>query len=189
LCASYLLALKQYESEIIADILNEIDNENFNLRARLQHSQSLMTEIFLGFMFDKYEIKEQVILFINKKTEISKSILQPYFSDNYLRANEWKELYEKNIFNKETKQKVIYLSLLMEFEENNYPPLPDNVSGYRAGCIFVSHEWKNKDKKSEFLSFAEREKILSIKELEDITEKFEHNIQENSTFNFRFGLD
>ena len=73
----------------------------------------------------------------------------------------------------------------MEFENKFYPILPDNVFGYRAGCLFITHEWKYRNKKAEFLSFAENKQILSENEIIDITKEFESNILENSTFDFR----
>jgi len=181
----YLLELKQYESEIISEILKKCDDKHFYLSARLGHSRNHITEIFLGYMFDKYEIIEQIISFVSEKTKISKTILNPYFRTE-LNANEWKELYEKDIFTTKTKEKVMYLSMLLEFEEKNYPPLPNNVFGYRAGCIFVSHEWKNKNKKAEFMQFAEKKNILQKNKLIEITRKFESKIMENSTFDARF---
>lgn len=181
-----ILELKQYESDIITDILKNNDNEKFNLSARLQHSQCSVTDIFIDYMFDKYEIKEQLISFISSKAEISSSILNPYFRDDYLRSNEWKELGDKDIFKKATRQKVIYLAMLMEFEEDNYPPLPDEVFGLKAGCIFVSYEWNNKNKKSEFLDFAEKKKNLSKKDLTEITKTFDIAIHKQGVFDFRF---
>lgn len=181
----HILELKQYESEIISDILKNSDDKHFYLSARLGHSKNHITEIFLGYMFDKYEIIEQITSFVSEKTKISKTILNPYFRTE-LDANEWKELYEKDIFTTETKEKVMYLSMLLEFEEKHYPPLPDNVFGYRAGCIFVFHEWKNKNKKVEFMQFAEKKNVLQKNKLVEITKKFEYNLQENSTFDARF---
>jgi hypothetical protein len=181
----YILELNQYENEIIKYILKGHDDEYFNLSARLGHSQAYLTEIFLGYMFDKYEIKDQIIAFISEKTNISKSILNPYVKDE-LSSKEWKELYSKEIFNNNTKEKIVYLSMLLEFKEKNYPPLPDEVFGYRAGCIFVFHEWKNKNKKAEFLKFAEKKNILKKDRLIELTNIFEDNIQKHNTFDMRF---
>jgi hypothetical protein len=74
----------------------------------------------------------------------------------------------------------------MEFENIFYPPLEENVFGYRAGCIFVCHEWKNKNKKEEFLIFAENQKILLENEIKNITNDFEINMLKNNTFDYRF---
>ena len=181
----HISELKQYENDIIRDILKRSNDEHFYLSARLGHTTTRLTDIYMD-MFDKYEIKEQVISFISEKTKISKSILTPYFRTE-LEAEQWKELYEKDVFTKETKEKVMYLYMLLEFENKHYPPLPDNVFGYRAGCIFVFHEWESKNKKAEFLKFAESKNILEKNILLELTQKFEHILQEINTFDFRFG--
>ena len=177
----YILELKQYENEIIRDILKRHDDEHFILSTRLRWSQTKLTGIFLGCMFEKYEINKQIISFVSKKTGINESIFYRYLI-NELDSKKWIELYEKDIFTTETKEKVMYLSMLLKFEENNYPRLPENVFGFRAGCEFVFHEWKNKNKKTMFLKFAENENILEKYILIKLTNDFEDKIQEYSTF-------
>ena len=183
----HIIKLKEYESEIINDIIEMSGDNDFDLSARLGCSQDYITELFKDFMFDKNEIKEQVINYVSEKANISKSILNPYFR-NELSFEGWRELYEKNVFNDETKEKVIYLSMLLEFEEENYPPLPQTVMGYRAGCDFVFHEWKNKKKEIEFLEFAKKKNILPLSKTQKITKEFNNKILINNTSDFRIEI-
>lgn len=180
----HIIELKQYESEIVSDIVKQAGDKEFNLSARLSHSKNNISDIFLGYMFDKHEIKNQIIDYVSIKADISKSILNPYFNTE-LHYYQWTELYEKEIFNDKTKEKIIYLSMLLEFEEINYPLLGDNVFGYRAGCIFVFHEWENRNKETDFIRFAESKNILSLKQLKEITKKFNSMLLLNNMFDLR----
>lgn len=181
-----ILDLKKYETEIITDILRDSKDEHFNLSARLGHSQNYITDIFLGYMFDKNEVKNQIINFVNKKTGISCDILTPFFRLDYFKTNHWKELFEKDIFSESTKDRVKYLYMLYLFKEKHYPPLEDNIFGYKAGCIFIYHEWKNKNKEKEFLKFAKKHNLLNSSALNEITKGLNDSLLLNSKFDIRF---
>ena len=181
----HIVELKKYESEIINNIIDKVGANKFNLKARLSYSQMIIPDIFVSDMFDKHEIKNQIIDYISVKADINKSILNPYFNTE-LNYNEWRELYEKEIFCDITKDKVMYLSMLLEFEEIKYPPLADNIFGYRAGCIFIPHEWDYKNVEQEFIEFAKNKNILPRKKLEIITLEFNSILLEHSTSDIGF---
>ena len=175
-----IIELKKYESEIAYNIIEKSKDFEFNLRSRLNHSKKSIPNIFLENMFDRYEVKDQIIGYISEKADISKSILCPYFKGEH-RPEEWFELSEKGVFCDTTKEKVLYLSILLEFEEIKYPPLSDNILGYRAGCIFIPHEWNYKNIEQSFIEFAKEKNILSHKQLEVITKEFNNKLQHRSS--------
>lgn len=181
----HIAQLIEYETDIISDIIEKAGDKDFNLRARLINSKAEIVSIFLGYMFDKHEIKNQIIDFVSKKADISKSILSPYFNDEYT-SEEWQELYTKGVFNEVTRDKIIYLSMLIDFEQKEYPPQSDEIFGYRAGCLFIPYEWRNKNKEQKFMEFAEKADILPKNKLLEITEKFNIMLLKYSTLDVAF---
>lgn len=181
-----IVGLKEYEAEIIQDIFLIAGDREFDLSARLGHSKTDITQVFQGYMFEKREITEQVISYISRKADIRDSILSSYVREE-LKYYEWKELCDKRVFNEKTTEKVLYLSMLLEFEELKYPFSFDEhfEFGYKAGCIFVFHEWKNKNKEQEFLEFAEMKDFLPVGKVKDITNTFNDMLLEFSTFDIR----
>lgn len=181
----HIAKLIEYETDIISDIIEMARDSDFNLRARLLNSKTSIISIFLDWMFDKYEIKDQIIDFVSRKADISKSILNPYFTNEHT-SEEWQELYAKGVFNDSTKDKIIYLSMLIEFKKLEYPPLANEIFGYRAGCEFIYHEWKNKTAEQRFLKYAEQKGILQKNRLLEITKKFKTMLLEHSTLDIAF---
>ena len=115
-----IIALKQYEAEIIEDIINSNDDKtSIVLKARLENSQIEVTNIFLNWMFQKDEIKNQLIEYISNKANISKDILNPFFRVE-LNSEQWRELFNKDIFKQPTQDKIKYLYMLLSFEILNY---------------------------------------------------------------------
>lgn len=173
---SRIIELMTYESEIINDIIQSANNDDYILSARLGHSKVSIIDIFLDSMFTKNEIKSQVINYICNKSNISKSILNPFFKFDNLNADQWKELIEKDIFTEATKERIKYLYLLLKYEDTEFL-VNNNLYELRAGNFFVYHEWKNKNKSNLFLKFALNEKILPKESLFNITKEFDHILQ------------
>lgn len=175
-----IVALKQYEAEIIEDIINfKDDKTHIVLKSRLSMSQKGVTNIFLENMFQKDEIKNQLIEYISNHANISKGILNPFFRIE-LNSEQWRELFNKDIFKQSTHDKIKYLYMLLSFESLNY----NTDSLYTAGCLFVYHEWKNKNKEKEFLKYAVRLGLLSNEVLKELTKTFNEMLISIMTFDF-----
>ena len=94
-----------YENQIIKEILTNGKNpESANLISRLRYSTEPVSECFLGWTLIEKEVKEQIIRFINIKTELNEKVITPFVKLDYINSIGWVEMCEKGVFNDETKQ-------------------------------------------------------------------------------------
>lgn len=178
-----ILDLVEYETQIINEILTNGKNpENANLISRLRYSTEPVSECFLGWTFDPKEAKEQILSFIIKKTELNEAVINPFVRVDYIDSVGWIDLVEKEVFNDETKQKALFLALLLDFEQEYYPVTSKE---YEANGIWNFYEWRKNNGKNRFLEYAKKRKLMSIDEVEKIIELFDNDIIEWSSFDMR----
>lgn len=183
----FLQNLKNYEREIIADILEDGNTsiKDMYLAARLRTSTRCVSECFFNNMLNQKEIKQQIINYICLKTNLSTENIYPYIRLDYIKISGWKELLLTGIFYSTVSQKLIYYINLLEFIDKYYPDtiLESNIIvNYIPGETLVYHEWKKKGGKEKFLAYLYSSDILSSTTIESITKEFDKKLLEMSAF-------
>lgn len=175
-----LLDLIEYEAKIIRFIFEIKKDGSFNLSSRLSLSTDSVTQHYLGWVLDSNEIVKAIIVYISDKTGLSEGILNPYVRIE-LCGNEWLELANKNIFTKDTSDRVVYFSMLLDFEKEFYPYTVGRY-GYVAAVELVYYLWEKEGGKEKFCTYAKARGLLSIDTLNQITELFDKCLYSTYTF-------
>ncbi len=174
--------IAEYETNIITTILEyEKEIDKINITSRLTFSFDYVSKCFLSHVLGENKVKEQIISFIEKKTELDDSVISPYVRLDYIEAKGWFDLAEKGVFIKEYQSKIIFLGLLMEFEKLNYHFLSEE---YEPHGIFNFYEWFKNSGKERFIKFALDKAILKELEIISIAEMLDKQIVNWIAFDF-----
>lgn len=173
----------KYETEIIEDVLNNINDNDLYLNTGLMLYLCDLTNNYLACMFGNLkEISRYIVQYLTDKTHFSENLIIhstniEYAISNYYTHIDWYELLDNNVFPENIKHYIIYLSLLYEFESIYYCK-KDDAFDYEIGSILNLYEWKNKEANKKFIAFAKAKNILDKVELDRITQEFNNNLKE-----------
>ena len=171
--------LVKYETRIINEILtNAKYPESINLISRLRYSTVQISECFLNYTLDPKKVKQQIRSFIIQKTELKENIINPYVNVDHIDSLGWLELSERGVFDNETKLKTIFLAMLLDFQEKNYPDLME----YEAGRILNFYEWGQNNGKNMFVEYSKMRNLLTENNVLGIIQEFDIQIDEWRSF-------
>ncbi|WP_321287822.1 hypothetical protein [uncultured Sunxiuqinia sp.] len=172
-----------YEKDIISDILvNNDEVENVNLKSRLQYSIDSISNCFIGFTLNRESVGRQIVDFIIEKTTLSEGIIWKYVRIDELFSDNWFELAEKGVFDKDTEKIAIYLGLLLKFEHLYYG---QNSEEFEPGDILNYFEWEKNGARARFLEFVKDENILKKNDVIIISQSFDNDLIKNRSFDMR----
>lgn len=177
-------ALIDFESKVIKSLIDISEREKpsdrytydkkYVIGNRLHTSLKTMPEWFLENLFDRYEIAKQFVSYVSKHLEIPKEIFDVYYFEfcGY-DENKWLCLSEKGFFEGETKDKIYYLVMLLEYERLHFNTIKTVL---RAGEIFVFYEWNDNKHQESFLRYAKSRNLISEDVITSITMRFNSTI-------------
>jgi len=167
--------LCNYEKSIIEFIIDSSKNiDEINISSRLTKSVDSVIECFIDTTLNIKETKNQIINYIIEKTELTETIINPYVNFDYLKCEDWNLLNQKVNFDDETKKRVYYLAMLIEFENKKYKSDSDK---YEVNGILNFYEWEAKSAKTKFIDFAKLKNFINNETILKITQLFDLQIK------------
>jgi len=175
-----IINLCNYEKSIIQYVIESGRKiETINIKSRISQSTRSIVECFIEITLKPKQTKNIIINYITEKTGLTKTIISPYVNFDYMNFNDWILLTQKVDFDDETQKNALFLAMLLEFEEKEYPTKSNE---YEVGQIINFYEWEVKNAKTKFVKFAKTKNFINNKDILKIIQNIDNHLIEWFSF-------